>query len=432
MSPETGGPHRSALMALYLGVSRLLPPLYRRVQRRRLAQGKEDPARSAERWGRARTGRPEGPLVWFHAASVGESLSLLGLIDALHAARPGVGVLVTTGTVTSAGLMEDRLPPFASHAFAPYDTHGAIRRFLDHWRPDLAVWAESELWPRLVHDTYRRGVPMLLINARLSAASARGWSRARGLARAMLTRFIEILAQDDETAHRLIALGAPAARVKVTGTLKEDAAAPGCDPAELARLQALLGDRPRWLAASTHPGEEEIVAEAHRAFPGRLLILAPRHPERGPRIAADLRAAGWAVAQRSAQEDPGPDTQIYLADTLGEMGLWFRLAPVSFVGGSLTEVGGHNPYEPAALHSAILHGPHVANFAPVYARLAAADGALEVRGAESLQQGLAALLAPGAAERQANRAAAAATEAAGATRTALACILSCLDPEDRT
>ncbi|SDX09867.1 glycosyltransferase N-terminal domain-containing protein [Allgaiera indica] len=427
MRPETGGPHRSALLALYLGFSRLAPPLFRRAQRRRLAQGKEDPARAAERWGHAAGPRPEGPLIWFHAASVGESLSLLGLVDALHGARPDLRVLVTTGTVTSAALMEDRLPAFASHAFAPYDTPGAIRRFLDHWRPDVAIWAESELWPRMVHDTHARGIPMLLINARLSEASAKGWARARGLARAMLGRFDAILAQDDQTARRLTALGAPAARVRVTGTLKEDAAAPDCDPAELARLQALLGARPRWLAASTHPGEEEVAAKAHRAFPDHLLILAPRHPERGAALAAELRAAGWTVAQRAAGEDPGPETRIYLADTLGEMGLWFRLAPISFVGGSLTEVGGHNPYEPAALHSAILHGPHVANFAPIYARLAAADGALEVRDAESLAQALAALSSAGAAQAQAERARDAATEAAGATRTALETILSALD-----
>jgi 3-deoxy-D-manno-octulosonic-acid transferase/glycosyltransferase involved in cell wall biosynthesis len=427
MSPETGGPHRSALLALYLGLSRLAPPLFRRAQRRRLAQGKEDPARATERWGHSATPRPEGRLIWFHAASVGESLSLLGLIDALHAARPDLRMLVTTGTVTSAGLMADRLPAAAAHAFAPYDTPGAMARFLDHWRPNLAVWAESELWPRMVHDTHARGIPMLLINARLSEASAEGWSRAAGLARAMLTRFEAILAQEDDTARRLTALGAPPARLRVTGTLKEDAAAPACDAGELARLAALVGDRPRWLAASTHPGEEEIVAEAHRAFPGHLLILAPRHPERGAALADQLRAAGWQVARRAAGEDPGPATQIYLTDTLGEMGLWFRLAPLSFVGGSLTEVGGHNPYEPAALSSAILHGPHVANFAPIYARLAAADAALEVRGADSLAQGLAALSTPGAAQAQAERAAQAATEAAGATRAALAAILGALD-----
>lgn len=426
--PETR-PRPSALMALYLGLSRLSGPLFRRAQKQRLARGKEDPARADERWGNAPAPRPAGPLIWFHAASVGESLSLLGLIDALNAARPGLSILVTTGTVTSAGLMADRLPRNATHAFAPYDTAGAVRRFLDHWRPDLAVWAESELWPRLVHDTYARGIPMLLINARLSATSAQGWSRARSLARAMLTRFATILSQDDETAARLIALGAPPERVTVTGTLKEDATAPACDEVELARLKALIGDRPTWLAASTHPGEEEIVAEAHRSFAGHLLILVPRHPERGAALADTLRADGWQVARRAAGEDPGPDTQIYLADTLGEMGLWFRLSPVTFLGGSLVPIGGHNPYEPAALDSAILHGPHVANFAVIFDRLAQADAALEIRGAESLAQGLAALFAPGAATRQAERAKSTATEAAGATRAALAAILEHLPQE---
>ncbi len=415
-------------MALYLGLSHLTPPLFRRVQTRRLAAGKEDAARRGERWGRDDRPRPAGPLVWFHAASVGESLSLLGLVETLRAERPEIGILVTTGTVTSAGLMADRLPEGAVHAFAPYDTPGAMAAFLDHWRPDLAVWAESELWPRMVHDTFARGIPMLLINARVSAASAQGWTRAKGLVGGMLTRFGAILAQDEETAGRLTALGAPAGRLRVTGTLKEDATAPGCDPVELGRLKALLTGRPCWLAASTHPGEEEIAAQAHRAAfdAPTLMILAPRHPERGPALADSLRTDGWRVARRAAGEDPGPDTQIYLADTLGEMGLWYRLAPLSFVGGSLVEVGGHNPYEPAALGSAILHGPHVANFAPIYARLAAADAALEVRGADSLAQGLAALSTPGAAEQQAARARTAAREAAGATRAALAAILDAL------
>ena len=404
---------RSAALAAYLGASRLAAPLFRRVQTRRLARGKEDASRAGERWGRSALLRPDGPLVWFHAASVGESLSLLGLIGALHRARPDANVLVTTGTVTSAALLADRLPPCARHQFLPYDTPRAIAAFLDHWRPTVAVWAESELWPRLIHDTAARAVPMLLVNARLSAASARSWARARGLARALLGRFDAVLAQDDTTAGRLAALGLPADRLTVTGTLKEDAEPLACDGAELDRLRAILGPRPLWLAASTHPGEEAIVAAAHRAAfgPETLLILVPRHPGRGPALAEALSAQGWQVALRSRAEAPAPETRIYIADTLGEMGLWYRLAPVAFVGGSLVAVGGHNPYEPAALGAAILHGPHVANFAGIHARLDRAGGALEVTDAPSLAAALRRLSAPGAPAAQAARAAAAANSA---------------------
>lgn len=367
----------SIALSLYRAVAAIAAPAARMLLRRRLARGKEDPARVAERMGHAGAPRPPGPLVWLHGASVGESLSLLTLIEALGAVRPDLRVLMTTGTVTSAQLMAARLPPHAIHQYVPLDVGPAVARFLDHWRPDLAIWAESELWPRLVTDTRARGVPMALVNARMSAGSARNWGRfAPGMARALLGAFDAIGAQDDAIAARLAGLGARPP--VVTGTLKGGVAPPDLPEARAAMAQACAG-RPVWLAASTHEGEEALVAEAHRiaaaCIPGLLTLIAPRHPGRGPAIAAAL---GPGVSRRGAGALPGPGDDIHILDTLGEMGAWLRLAPVAFIGGSLVPVGGHNPHEPAALGAAILHGAHTANFAPDFTALDAAGGALRV------------------------------------------------------
>uniref|UniRef100_UPI001B6C2944 3-deoxy-D-manno-octulosonic acid transferase n=1 Tax=Amaricoccus sp. TaxID=1872485 RepID=UPI001B6C2944 len=341
---------------------------------------------------------PEGRLVWFHDARVGEAVSLLELLRRLEVGRPDLACLVTTVTLTSADLLAARLPDRVIHQFVPLDVAPWIERFLDHWRPDLAVWTESEIWPATLVAVSRRGVPMVLINARISSRSLKRWRLARGMARALLLRFDRILAQDDLAGEHLGELGADPARLEVTGSLKEGAAPLGHDEAERARIGRALAGRPVWLAASTHPGEEEVAATAHvaarRKLPMLALILAPRHPVRGDEVAAMLRARGLVVAQRSRDESLTADVDVYLADTLGEMGLWYRIAPVSFVGGSIAEVGGHNPFEPALLGSAILYGPHVRNFADGYSRLAAARAAVRVRDADELAAGLAATIAP--------------------------------------
>ncbi|MBP7002483.1 glycosyltransferase N-terminal domain-containing protein [Amaricoccus sp.] len=392
------GQPRSLLLALYLALSRRAGGLGRRVLRRRAAEGKENPERLGERMGIAGVARPEGRLVWFHAASVGEAVSLLELLRRLEAGRPDLTCLVTTVTLTSAELLAARLPERVIHQFVPLDVAPWVARFLDHWRPDLAVWTESEIWPATLVAVSRRGAPMLLINARISLRSLKRWRMARGMARALLTRFDRILAQDDLAAEHFAELGADPDRIEVTGSLKEGAAPLGHDEAERARLGRALAGRPVWLAASTHPGEEEVAAAAHvaarRKLPMLAMILAPRHPARGDEVAALLRARGLVVAQRSKGEPLTADVDVYLADTLGEMGLWYRIAPVSFVGGSIAEVGGHNPFEPALLGSAILYGPHVRNFADGYERLAAARAALRVRDAEELAVVLAETLAP--------------------------------------
>ncbi|MFO1105910.1 MAG: 3-deoxy-D-manno-octulosonic acid transferase [Amaricoccus sp.] len=422
---------RSALLGLYLILSRRAGGLARRHLLRRQAEGLEHATRLPERMGRTDRPRPDGRLVWFHAASVGEAASLLELLRRLEQGRPDLYCLVTTVTVTSEQFLEERLPERCIHQFVPVDVLPWIEAFLDHWRPDLAVWTESELWPATLAATSARGIPMLLINARISQRSFRRWRLLRGMARALLRRFDRILAQDDLAGEQLVALGADPARLAVIGTLKEGAAPLPHDEAERKRITRALAGRPVWLAASTHSGEEEMAVAAHlqarRALPMLAMILAPRHPVRGDGLAERLRAEGFSVAQRSKAEPVGPDTDIYLVDTLGEMGLWYRIASVSFIGGSLVEVGGHNPFEPALLGSAILHGPHVRNFAEAYARLKAAGAAVEVTDTAELAAALGATLSPDRAAEMAAAAWAACSEGADVTDTVLETIAGYID-----
>lgn len=355
-----------AALWLYLLASRLAGPVARPILTRRLKRGKEDPARLPERLGHPGLPRPGGRLAWLHAASVGEAVSALPLIRRLQG-QPGITVLLTTGTVTSAARMARDLPDGVLHQFVPVDTRAAVHRFLDHWRPDLALWIESELWPRLIAATHSRGIPMAMINARLSARSAERWSKAPRMARALFGAFRTILTQDEETRARFASFGISA---RFTGNLKALVEMPPVDELHIEGLRPALEARKIWLAASTHPGEESIVAEAHATvrtvFDNALLILAPRHPDRGGEIAAMLRDRGMVVAQRSLGEAILAGTEIYLADTLGEMGLWYRCAPITLVGGSLADHGGHTPFEPVLMHSAVLHGPHVSNFSQAY------------------------------------------------------------------
>lgn len=389
---------RSLSLALYLAINARLTGWAERKIAARLAEGKEDPERYGERLGRPGAPRPDGPLIWIHAASVGEALSVQELIRRLHEDRPDTTMLLTTGTRTSAELLASRLPRGALHQFAPIDTKPAVEGFLNHWQPDLAIWIESELWPRMIHDTDARGIPMMLMNARMSPDSYSKWRWMRGLAKALLGRFRRILTQDEQTMRRLRRLGAPIARMRTIGTLKEGAQVLPFSESEHSAFLAEADGRPIWLASSTHEGEEALMSTAHHHLVRKthrlLMVLVPRHPERGPEIAATLRAEGWDVAVRSAGDVIDLDTQIYLADTLGELGLWYRVAPVSFIGGSLVEVGGHNPFEPAALGSAIIHGPHVFNFVDIYRRLAEAGACRSVDSSEALAETVDELLAP--------------------------------------
>lgn len=362
------------------------------AHRRRL--GKEDRDRFGERLGRPGLPRPQGRLVWMHAVSVGESVSLLPLVARLREALPDVRVLVTTGTVTSARLLGERLPADVLHQFAPVDRPAAVRRFAQHWRPDLALWVESELWPNLVLETAGRGVPMLLVNARMSGRSAARWRRAPNLSKPVLASFACVLAQSEADAARFRALGAP--NVAVRGNLKNDAPPLPADEHAVSTLRRAVGSRPCWAAASTHEGEEEVVADAlaalRRTFPALLTILAPRHPERGAAIAAMLERRGLVTARRAANAAVTQDTAVYLVDTLGELGLVYRLADVVFVGGSLAPHGGHNPLEPARLDCALMAGPHTGNFSQACAALEEAGALRRVADADALAGAVGSLL----------------------------------------
>ena len=401
------------LIPVYRGLTVALGPALRLYLGHRLRQGKEDAHRFPEREGRPSRVRPPGPLLWIHAASIGEAVSTLALIDRLAGERPALNMLVTTGTVTSANLLATRLPTgHAWHQYVPVDRPLYVRRFLQHWKPDLALWIESELWPNLIVETRRRGIPLLLVNGRMSITSFRRWSRVPALIGPLLQSFDLCLTQDATQAERFARLGAP--RALTVGDLKSAAAPLPVDEVAFGALDTVIGTRPRWLAASTHAGEEEMAAEAHARlrsrFPGLLTLIAPRHPSRSDEIVQLLARRGLQVSRRSHDEAIGAETDIYVADTLGELGLFYRAAGLAYIGGSMGGVGGHNPLEAAVLDCAILHGPDMANAAAMAQALRAAGASEVVTDAASLARALEPLLADPTT--RARRAAAAATVAA--------------------
>jgi 3-deoxy-D-manno-octulosonic-acid transferase len=418
MAEEAGG---GALVAAYRLAGICAAPFLPLVLSWRVRQGKEDGSRLGERRGIASAPRPEGFLVWVHAASVGETNAVLPLIGRLTATSH---VLLTTVTVTGAQIAAARLPHGAVHQFGPLDIQPWIGRFLDHWRPDLALFAESELWPVTMTMLAERGVPQVLVNGRLSERSFERWRRYESVARPWFARLALCLAQSPLDAERYRAMGV--SQVEVTGNLKFDAPLPVPDTGAVAALRQLIGERPVWMAASTHEGEETIAARVHRelapAHPGLLTVIVPRHPARGSAVAAALRESGHQVALRSKEEAIAADTEIYVADTLGELALFYRVVPVAFMGGSLVPHGGQNPIEPVRFEAAVLHGPHVHNFADIYVALDA-SGSETVADAEQLAAAVHRLLADPARARNRVRAAAAALQPfAGALDATLAAL----------
>jgi 3-deoxy-D-manno-octulosonic-acid transferase len=382
----------SLALAVYRAVTGMLEPLAPALLRGRANRGKEDLIRMGERLGQASRARPDGTVVWLHGASVGESLSLLPLIEALAAQRRDLTLLVTSGTVTAAELLARRLPKAAIHQYAPVDAPGVAERFLAHWRPSLAVFVESELWPNLLLQAKARGCRLALLGARISQTSADNWHRTPKAARTLLGAFDLILTQDGDSRARLEELGAAVAGEL---DLKQAAAPLPCDEHELSALSFPTRGRPVLVAASTHPGEDEMIAEAfaHTATPPALLILVPRHPARAGQIAAALTVQGLTHARRSLGEPLRSDVQVYLADTLGELGLFFRLAQAVVMGGSLTGgVGGHNPLEPARFGLPVITGGDVTNFRETYEGLETAGAAVVVHGQTGLNQAVAGLM----------------------------------------
>jgi 3-deoxy-D-manno-octulosonic-acid transferase len=364
----------------------LLRPAVPVLLNMREKQGKEDKARRGERLGFAGRRRPDGKLIWIHAASVGETNSVLPLIEEILSAETATHVLLTTGTTTSAGLAGQRLPDRAIHQYVPLDVPEYTARFLDHWRPNLSIFTESDIWPNLVLATAERTIPLALINARMSPRSMKRWRKNARVGRVLFSRFNVVLAQNDSVARTIKMLGAP--NVIVAGNLKIDAPPPPVDHDVLEQLKAATAGRPLLLAASTHPGEESIVAAAHaiiaKDFPDLLTIIVPRHPDRGPGLVADMAGRGLITERRSLSPVPSREAQVYIADTIGELGAFYALCPIALMGGALIEHGGQNPIEAIRHSAAVLTGPHHHNFREVYAELLRFGGAREIRSADEL------------------------------------------------
>lgn len=390
-------PTPTSALKIYSHGLALLRPAVPFLLRARERRGKEDPARRGERLGFAGRERFPGPLIWVHAASVGETNAVLPLINEMLSLHPAAHLLLTTGTTTSAEIAAQRLPQRACHQYVPLDVPQYVERFLDHWRPDLAIFTESDIWPNLVIATSARAIPLALVNARMSPRSSQRWRKFRRHGRVLFSRFNVVLAQSTSVARVIKLLGAP--NVIVTGNLKIDAPPPPINESVLIRLKEAVAGRPILLAASTHPQEEAAVAAAHvliaRQLPGLLSIIVPRHPERGAGLFAQLSAQGLKISRRSVSDTPAAGTDIYLADTLGELGTFYSLCPVAFIGGSLIEHGGQNPIEAVRLGAVILTGPHYHNFSEPYEALIAKGGAAVVQNAAELADKALRLLSDG-------------------------------------
>lgn len=375
------------LLNVYKGMMSLSAPLLEVYLKKRARNGKEDAARAPERRGHAAHPRGEGRLVWFHAASVGESLSLLSIIAKMRAEHPETAVMVTTGTVTSARLMAERLPEGAFHQYVPVDHPLWVARFLDHWKPDFVVWAESELWPNMLRAVGARRIPAVLLNARMSERSFRRWQWAPRAIGEILSCFSLCLAQNESEAARLRVLGAN--NVQVSANLKYAAAPLPNDAEKLEALRAETAGRPLLLWASTHPGEEELALAAHKTLSpsctSLLTIIVPRHPVRGGEIRALAAATGVKASLRSEAAKP---EEVYIADTMGELGLFYRLCKTVVMGGSFNGTGGHNPIEPGQFGCVIFYGPDMHNFTTISADFLQKDAAVQVKDAAELNEKL--------------------------------------------
>ena len=357
------------MLRIYRGFGMMLYPFMGPFLRLRANKGKEDRKRRYERYGYPSTDKPSGPIIWFHAASVGESMAVIPVVE--HVNSLGISTIMTTGTVTSAQIVRKRLPRGSFHQYVPLDLKPALERFLDHWQPDAAIFTESEIWPMTILELTQRNIPRILVNARMSDRSFKRWKNASGLAETLFENFSHVIAQSELDAERFRTLGARP--VEISGNLKVDTNALPYDEIEYNQLRTRIGNRPCWVAVSTHEGEEESVGKIHstlkKNIPNLFTIIVPRHPDRAPGIAAMLRENGLKVSQRSQNQNFDEQTDIYMGDTIGEMGLYLRLAQVAFVGKSLKSNGGQNPLEPAMTGTAIVSGKNVKNFRDSYKNL---------------------------------------------------------------
>jgi 3-deoxy-D-manno-octulosonic-acid transferase len=374
------------LYHVYVALSTAALPFASRATFRKLRRAGVPAERANEPLGHATAARAAGPLIWFHAASVGESLSVLGLVERMGAALPDAHFLITSGTATSATLIARRMPPRCQHQFAPLDAPGPVKRFLSHWQPDAAIFVESELWPQMLRRSRASGARMALVNARLSVRSIDRWSKRPRLAAYLMEVFDLILTQNDAMAEAMIRMHAPAERLVRGENLKSLSGPLPRDEELISRARSVIGQRQVWVAASTHAGEEEIVLAAHKKLvernPDLLLILVPRHPERAAEVVDLIASEGLSFTRRSRGEMP--EASVFLADTLGELGTWYALTDTVFLGGSLLPIGGHNPFEVVQSAAAVVSGKHVFNFAETFSAMQAAGAAFIVEDASEL------------------------------------------------
>ena len=381
-------------VSLYRAATYIGYPLIAAYLAVRKSRGKEDLNRFGERMGFASKPRPEGRLVWLHGASVGETLSMLPLINKIQELYPDVNILVTSGTVTSAQLMEKRLTGKAFHQYIPIDCMAQVTRFVDYWKPDLVLWLESEFWPNILSVISKRKIPLILVNGRVSDKSFKRWKKMPHFSAQIQEMFVKSFGQTQEDTDRLKTIGAK--NTACVGNIKFAAAPLPVDEDELQRMQEQIKGRPCWTAGSTHAGEDSVVVYAHKALKEKvenaLTVVAPRHPNRADEIEEIFKKAGLNVARRSRKEDIQPQTDIYLADTIGEMGLFYRLGAAAFVGGSMIPFGGQNIIEPARLGKAILCGQYMMNFREIVARAKEADALFVAENESELAQALISLL----------------------------------------
>ncbi len=380
---------------IYNTLIRILYPLViKRYIKKRQLNGKEDVKRFNERIGRPSKKRPEGKLIWLHGASVGESLSMLPLINKLLESYPDSHVMVTTGTVTSAEVMEKRLPERAFHQYIPIDNPAFVTRFIRHWQPDLVLWFESDLWPALLSGIKRKNIPLILVNGRISNKSFKRWQQFDFISKELLDCFTFCLGQSEEDAYRLRVLGAK--NSMCLGNLKYAGINPPVDPDKKAEIEKQINGRPLWVVSSTHHDEElkigRFLKNTNTEIPGLLTLIAPRHPNRGPEIQEQLNGLGLKTALRSKGEKISPDTNVYIADTIGEVGIWYDLSPIVFIGGSLIPHGGQNFMEPSRFRDAVIVGPYMHNFTDAMNRAKKADAVIQVNDAAELENMLLQLL----------------------------------------
>ena len=366
----------SLLLFAYLvatHILRLWAPLH---LRRRRARGKEDPARWREKMGYPSVERPQGRLIWMHAVGLGEVLALRGLIEAFSRLDATLSFLVTSSSRASAEVFGANMPARTVHQFLPLDVPIYLERFLTHWSPELSIWVEQEIWPGAAVAAHRKGVPLAWVNARISAQGYHKRMRMAGLYKSLLSRFALVTAQDQASAERITAFCGRT--VEVMPSLKVDAIPLSSNKTEFSHLTKVLNGRRVWVLASSHPGDEIEAIAAQAALRDRLLILVPRDPSRAAEIEAALHKENLPFVRRSLQQTPGAEHQVWLADTFGELGLWYRLAEAALIGGGFDQIGGHNPWEAAVLGVPILYGPDVQNFSEDYAELSRQNAALRV------------------------------------------------------